>query len=110
MVVSSIDLEMARRKQGTRKHSRRRFTSRLKEVPDARAFCSAIESGGLAAARAVADAARTDPPSVWWCGSRETYEEVLSGIYERLLRSPRPYDAYDHGVCGPLAWIVIWRD
>ena len=110
VVISSIDLELAKSKRKHPMLSRRQLSSHLSALPSAQTICDAWRSGGPAVARAVALASTSEPQSVWWCDTREEYERALSGIYERLRRSPRPHDAYDHGSCDSLVWITLWRD
>jgi hypothetical protein len=110
VVISSVDLEIAKERRKRGPLSRRQLVNRTRAIPDAYEFCAAVKDGGLAAARAIADSVSGEPRCVWWCEARAECEGVVAGIYERLRRSHRPYDAYDLGVCGPLAWVVLWRD
>jgi hypothetical protein len=107
MIISSIDIEMLR---PTTKTSSEDIDKLLRAIPTLSSFSDAFDKDGLADLRTRALESATEPQSVWWCDTREAFERGIDGIYERLSKSRKPYDAYDCGVIDTVAWVLLWRD
>jgi hypothetical protein len=107
LIISSIDIEMLRR---TTKTSSEDIDKLLRAITTLSSFSDAFDNNGLAGLRTLALESATEPPSVWWCETREAFERAVEGIYDRLSKSRKPYDAYDYGVIGTVAWVLLWRD
>ena len=109
LVVSSVDVVLAGRH--LKKMERRRVWRPSVDAFDlVKLVCNTYSRHGVDEAKALVTRAVSDPLVVWWCDSMDEYQEVLTGIYSRLLASSHPADAFDHGSCGSLAWIRIWPD
>jgi hypothetical protein len=107
LIVSSMDLELMR---ATAKKSKVCIEKELRKIPSLKSFSEAFDRGGIESLHSLAVESATAPQSVWWCETRETFEREINGIYERLAKSRRPFDAYDYGVIGSIAWILLWID
>jgi hypothetical protein len=107
LIISSIDIEMLR---PTTKTSSERIDKLLRALPELSSFSNAFDKNGLAGLRALALDSASEPQSVWWCETRDEFEHEIDGIYDRLSKSRKPYDAYDYGVIGTVAWVLLWRD
>ena len=118
LVSSKIDFESyyANKINSAKEHARTRLRKERDErdgeldnlIENARLLG---ESNNLLEARKLVAANVIDSPqTTWWCETREHLQTVIEGIYERLAKSSRPYDAYDFGHCGSFLWISFWRD
>jgi hypothetical protein len=107
LIISSIDIEML---QPTANISSEHIQKFLRAIPNLSSFSDAFDKNGVEGFRRLALESATEPPSVWWCESREAFERAIDGIYDRLSKSRKPYDAYDYGVIGTVAWVLLWRD
>jgi hypothetical protein len=107
LIVSSIDLELTR---PTAKTPKVRIKELLHEIPSMKSFSDAFDRGGLESLRSLALESATAPQSVWLCETRVDFEREIDGIYERLAKSRKPYDAYDFGIMGTVAWVLLWVD
>jgi hypothetical protein len=107
LIISSMDLELMR---STAKMPKAYIEKELQRIPTLKSFSEAFDQGGIGSLQALALQSATTPQSVWWCETRELFELEINGVYERLAKSSRPYDAYDYGIIGSVAWILLWVD
>jgi hypothetical protein len=107
LIVSSIDLEFMRPNSRVTKADIKKL---LRGLPPLTSFLAAFDRGGIGGLHSFVTECTTAPQSVWLCQSREEFEREMDGIYERLARSRRPYDAYDFGVVRTIGWVYMWVD
>lgn len=109
VIISGIDLSLAKADRRLPESVRRRVGHRLRNLPSVHDLCEAFAAGGVASLRTAAQTGEIEPAAVWVCESQVSADNVLELIYGRIAGRGL-HDGYDAGTCGPVAYASVWLD